>query len=318
MSLLVEQMQTKDKQVRNRIELIEKTGVWQGYVDGRIVKTSKNKSYVQQSCKKYCEANPTVSAFVEEELTDFPINQRFDFVTKCVNMVATGVTPSAIITGEGGLGKSYTVIESLDNLGLESLLGVDMSDSEMDPSDMPHLKQYQVVKGYSTAKGLFRQLYENQNSIIVFDDCDSIHKDQDAVNLLKSALDSDANRRYFTWGVDSKDDNLPRTFLFRGACIFITNRKMHQLDDALKTRSMCVDLTMTLEQKIERMAVLVDSPKFLPDYTRVVKIDALRFIEEMRNKANEVSLRTLIMVARIRASNKDWESFAEYMLTNGR
>ena len=34
-----------------------------------------------------------------------------------------------------------------------------------------------MVKGYSTAKGLYRTLFENNGMVIIFDDCDSILKD---------------------------------------------------------------------------------------------------------------------------------------------
>ena len=45
-------------------------------------------------------------------------------------------------------------------------------------------------KGRATAAGLFVTLYENCDKIIILDDCDSVFKDADAVNILKGALDS--------------------------------------------------------------------------------------------------------------------------------
>ena len=50
-------------------------------------------------------------------------------------------------------------------------------------------------KGRATAAGLFITLYENSDKIIVLDDCDSVFKDDDAVNILKGALDSYDTRK---------------------------------------------------------------------------------------------------------------------------
>jgi len=55
---------------------------------------------------------------VEESVaTKFDINKRFGFVEQLVKMVSTGVQASAIITGQGGLGKTYTVQKTLEAAG---------------------------------------------------------------------------------------------------------------------------------------------------------------------------------------------------------
>lgn len=42
-------------------------------------------------------------------MPEFNINERFDFLQDLTSMVVCGVTPSLIVTGEGGLGKTHTV-----------------------------------------------------------------------------------------------------------------------------------------------------------------------------------------------------------------
>jgi hypothetical protein len=59
-------------------------------------------------------------------------------------------------------------------------------------------KVFTQIKGFSTAKNMFRTLYENNGSTIIFDDCDSILKDAIAINILKAALDS-YDKRVITW-----------------------------------------------------------------------------------------------------------------------
>jgi hypothetical protein len=171
-----------------------------------------------------------------------------------------------------------------------------------------------MVKGFSTAKGLYRTLFENNKSIIVFDDCDAVLKDPIALNLLKGALDS-YGKRIISWNADMRDDDLPRSFNFEGRVIFISNMDQDKIDQAIRSRSMMIDLSMTLDQKIDRMEYIANSAEFLPEYDAVAKRDALALIREVGADAKEISLRTLISVTKIRASNKDWKDLATYMLT---
>lgn len=285
-------------------------GKFQAIVNGKVVAESANKHYLKTKVSKMSTVS-FASAPVEQEENPalrFPINQRFNFVERLVKMVATGKTASALITGEGGLGKTHTVVKALESAGLDNISGVDLEGEEAPEGS------FIVVKGYSTAKGLYRTLYENRNSIIVFDDCDSILKDDDAVNLLKGALDS-YDVRIISWNTTRPDEELPRSFQFTGGVVFISNRPMNKIDQALRTRAMCVDLTMTMDQKLDRMEVIMTGDDFLPAVSTSFKYDALNLIRELKDQAREVSLRTLITVARIRAENDaDWKDLATYSL----
>jgi hypothetical protein len=253
------------------------------------------------------EAEQVVAAKNEK----YDINTRFAFVEKLVTMVATGVQPSAVITGEGGLGKTYTVTKTLKAHGLQDIS--DLADFQVG-TVLNARKCFVFVKGYSTAKGLYRTLFENQKGTIVFDDCDAVLKDPVALMLLKGALDS-YGKRVISWNADMKDDDLPRSFEFSGRVIFISNMAQDKIDQAIRSRSMMIDLSMTLNQKIDRMEHIAMSDEFLPEYDKSVKTDALALIREIKDECKEISLRTLISVAKIRASNKDWKDLAAYMLT---
>lgn len=289
------------------IEFVD--GKFVGKVNGEVIVKSTSKYYVQR------KLDATIPAFVESEAEEeqtvaFGINERFGFVTDLVNMVATKATPSTIITGEGGLGKTYTVLEALESAGLRNITEFDVGEV------VATGKSFRVVKGYSTAKGLYRTLYENSNSILVFDDCDSILRDPEALNILKGALDS-FDKRYISWNTSRDSEDLPRSFCFNGGIIFISNMPMHKIDQAVRSRSMCVDLSMTTEQKLERMEVIIESDEFMPAVDLAAKKDALSCICEFKAKAKEISLRTLISVTKIRATGKsNWKALAQYMLVN--
>jgi len=237
----------------------------------------------------------------------FSINQRFGFVTDMVNMVAQGQQASVVICGPGGLGKSHTVMSALKQRGFQDV-------TLADEGAVKSRKSYTVVKGYSTAKGLFRLLWENRDGVLVFDDCDSVLKDPVSLSLLKSALDS-YSRRVITWRADFKDDEIPNSFLFTGRVVFISNMNTLQLDQAIVTRSLCVDLSMTTQQKVERMQHLILNAEFMPEYTAEHKADAMQLITRVQDTIKELSLRTLIQCVKIRtAGTRNWAELAEYAI----
>ena len=282
-------------------------------IDGTSFKTAK-KDYIEYMFKKITGVKKSfdeITGAVKEVKSDrFCINQRFSFVEKLISMVASGVQPSAVITGQGGLGKTYTVTKTLVNAGYKD--ASTLADFQVGQV-VQRSKLFVTIKGYSTAKGLFRTLFENNGSVIVFDDCDSVLKDPVALNLFKGALDS-YGKRVISWNADMKDEDLPRSFDFTGKVVFISNKAQNDIDQAIRSRSMMIDLAMTLDQKIDRMDFISKSDEFMPEYSMEVKQDAMNLIRELKDDAKEISLRTLISVSKIRASNKDWKDLAEYML----
>ncbi|NBW56540.1 hypothetical protein EBR43_01905 [bacterium] len=284
-----------------------------GSFNGKVVVKSTNQYYVKRKMASYTEA---VTAFVPTPKCsdEFGINKRFEFLNKMVGMVASKVLPSAVIAGQGGLGKTHSVLSTLNNAGLVNITDLD----EFEEGARLFLsKCYRVVKGYSTAKGLYRTLFECNNMVVVFDDCDSVLKDPIALNILKGALDSYSDR-YISWNADMRDEDLPRSFKFTGQVVFITNMDLERIDQAIRSRCLCVDLSMTEEQKLERMDVIVKEPSFLKEYDTAVKEEALKFLkEEMFGKAVNLTLRSLISTIKIAATGDDWKSLAKYVLTQG-
>jgi hypothetical protein len=210
-------------------------------------------------------------------------------------MVVNNTTPSLIVTGEGGLGKTHSVTSTIQDNSLED-------------------KDYLFIKGYSTARGLYNTLYDNNGKLIIFDDCDSVLDDRVAINILKSALDS-YETRTISWSARmNKADVYPQSFNFTGRIIFISNKDKAKIDGAILSRSLTVDLSMTPDEKIQRMEYIL--PNILPDYELAVKKDALKFLSDNKESDN-LNLRTLIMVSKIRSSYEDtWEDLATYMINS--
>ena len=288
---------------------------WEGAVNGRIKSHSTHLDYVQNKMAALgyrINAAQTINNDAKQ-IDEFGITKRFEFVKQMVSMVAKKTVASAIITGQGGLGKTHSVIRALKDCGLHDV--TDLASFEVG-TRLQGSKSFRIIKGFSTAKGLYRSLFEGNGMTLVFDDCDSVLKDPVALNLLKGALDS-YGERYISWNADIKDEDLPRSFKFTGSIVFISNKDMDSLDQAVRSRALCVDLSMTEEQKIERMETIVDDAEFLPEYSKEYKHDALEFLRSMVKSVQNLSLRSLISVVKIRAEGGDWKHLAKYILTAG-
>jgi hypothetical protein len=282
-------------------------GKYVAVINGKTVKRSK-KEHMDYVVRK---AEGSTSDAVVAQESRFSINERFGFVSDMVTMLANGAQASVVVTGPGGLGKSFTVNQTLTANGFKDVSTLeDFAVGTVIKTN----KAFRVIKGYSTPKGLYRTLYENRDGVIVFDDCDSVLKDPVSLNLLKGALDS-YSRRIISWRADIKDEDLPTTFEFKGRIVFISNLASTQIDQAIITRSMAVDLSMTRKQKIERMRHLLNSGEFMPEFDKATKNDAMSLIDKLQDKVKELSLRTLIQVTKIRKSaGSNWSNLAEYTI----
>lgn len=282
-------------------------GKYVAVINGKTVKRSK-KEHMDYVIRKAQSESADVAPIKESRFT---INERFGFVTDMVAMLASGAQASVVVTGPGGLGKSFTVTKALADCGMTD---VSLLEDFAVGTVLKTAKTFRVIKGYSTPKGLYRTLYENKDGVIVFDDCDSVLKDPVSLNLLKGALDS-YSRRIISWRADIRDEDLPTSFEFKGRVVFISNLSSSNIDQAIITRSMAVDLSMTNKQKIERMKHLLASGEFMPEFDKTIKTDAMSLIERLQDSVKELSLRTLIQVTKIRQSaGKNWANLAEYTI----
>ena len=225
----------------------------------------------------------------------FDINQKFNFLRDLTKMVVNGITPSIIIVGDGGLGKTHTVKSTITEANIGE-------------------NAYTFIKGYSTARGLYNTLYDNNGKIIIFDDCDSVLDDRVAVNILKSALDSYDSREISWLAKMAKSDEYPNKFEFTGRIIFISNKKKSSIDEAILSRSLTVDLTMTPSEKILRMKHIL--PHILPNYESKIKEEALNFLDINKDKC-QLNMRTLIMISKIRLAHpENWKQISTYMINS--
>jgi hypothetical protein len=229
-------------------------------------------------------------------LSLLPIQERFALLSQAVEMVASQTLPSLILVGPPGLGKTYEVTRTLNVMGLER-------DHD-----------YFHIKGYTSARGLYESLYRHNGRLLVYDDCDNALKDPVALELLKGALDS-YDVRTISWLTAVKGGpKIPPRFDFDGAVIFISNRSREEINDALHSRSIVIDLQMNRAEILERMESIL--PRIATSATDDQRRTAMHFIRASAPSVQQLNLRTLLSVLRImEAHPKNWERFARYVIT---
>jgi len=217
--------------------------------------------------------------------------EMFTNLERLTKMVGRGIQPSLVVTGGAGMGKTHLVKQTLADMGLD------------ESTDFVHFK------GRATPAGLFITLYENSDKIIVLDDCDSVFKDDDAVNILKGALDSyDSRKISYITSKPLKDEfgiEVPRHFEFTGRIIFISNIEQSKLDEAIRSRSFVADIDMTQDQMFTRIEQLM--PKMESRIPLAAKEQALQLMKELNVEFSglDINLRSFIKAARICAMGFD-------------
>ena len=242
------------------------------------------------------------------------IATRFAVLDEMSKACISGDIRAMIVTGPAGIGKSHGV-----NLQMEKASMFDRLASKK--------VRFEVVKGAMSGIGLFAKLYKfsDAKNVLVFDDCD-IWEDQDAINVLKGALDSGKTRR-ISWNKDSRilrEEGIPNSFNFNGSIIFITNKsfdakkagKMQPHLDALQSRCHFLDLTVDSERdkmlRIKQVHRDADGGLFADyDFTQEQTDEIMSFIWDNHTKLREVSLRMCLKVADLVKISANWRELAK-------
>jgi hypothetical protein len=267
---------------------------------------------VQQKIKQKSKAE--IEA--ERKQTAEEIESRFDALELLADAIVDGNIRSLTVSGAAGVGKSYM---------LERKLNEALADDS--------INQVTQVKGTISAIGLYMTLWENNNDgdIVVLDDIDSIYGDEEAMNLLKGALDTNG-RRVISWIKDSrflKDQDIPNSFEYKGRIVFLTNVDLQNVADkggrmaphmgALMSRSVYLDLGIhTPEQILIRIRQVLKTSDMGLGLSAAQTQLILDWMEANMNNLRAISLRTVIQCAGFTKVTKDWQLLARNTLLRTR
>jgi len=241
------------------------------------------------------------------------MRERFAILDDMTQAAIDGVVRGMVVTGPPGVGKSFGVEKVLE----ESSLFDKIAGNKL---------RYEVVKGASSAIGLYKVLYmnANKNNVLVLDDCDTVLHDETSLNLLKAALDS-SKKRTLNWNTDSallRREGIPDKFEFEGSVVFITNLKFDKVRGkladhlaAILSRCHYLDLTMdTTREKLLRCKQIV-ADGMLDEYgfSQPEVTEILGFLNDNQHRMRELSLRMVTKLADLKKSFGDekWKRTAE-------
>lgn len=294
-------------------------------VDGGNVpglRVGRNRIYVKDETCIRSVAQGTAVASISNAVahqTDEEIGaeliETFNILAEMTDAVACNVVRGLVVSGPAGIGKSHTIINtlgrSLDMLGRLNGLG----------------SMYEVISGAMTAAVLYEKLwnYKEEGQVLVFDDCDSVLYDEDALNILKAALDSKKTRRV-SWNARSNylnNNDIPNSFDYSGGIIFITNVKFDQVRsqrianhlEAITSRCHYMDIGVdTNRQKLIHIRNAVARNNMMQQYnfSDSEKQEVMDYIEANHDKLRELSLRMVLKISDLRrAMPHNWKKFAE-------
>lgn len=155
------------------------------------------------------------------------LNKKLQLIDDRVVGVCLSYQTGLIVTGRGGIAKSWTIIKALERLN----------------------QDYRLHNSYLTPRKLFDYLEAAPDAVHVFEDVEKMLRDQVSVGLLRSATwgsrrdDAGRQLRLISWGAH----NASRETVFGGGIVILANRKLGDLPElrALATRVPYHELPVT-------------------------------------------------------------------------
>lgn len=240
------------------------------------------------------------------------LKERFDILSLLTKGAIAKNIRAMVVSGAPGVGKTYTVEQILEK------------------ADVPH----EIVRGSLSAIHLYMLAYRfrKPGSVIVLDDADSIFNDEDALNILKALCDTSSSRKvsYMKEAPQLKEEDIPQTFEFNGAMIFISNldfqtfvdegkNKYAQHFEALMSRSLYLDLRLHSRDELGVWVEHVAHSGRIFDREDVpnnLRQPILDFLMIYREELRELSIRTLMKLCQLAKDNPArWESIGRVLLT---
>ncbi len=221
---------------------------------------------------------------------------------KSIETIIFTPKPGALVLGDPGLGKTFVIRRTLFK---------------------NNVTDYVVFKGSTvTLETFYLTLFKNSNKIIILDDFDEPLKNLQYINTLKAITDSYGSR-VVTLPTDmttmtlnsSTSTTIPNRFMFTGKVIIVTNLKLNEIDSALRSRLIVVDVKFNIKQTLEIANKMLNN--LAPDVPLEEKQEVMSYLSKkvLLDKKISLDLRKIQDAFNTRHNNPDiWKKLTDYSL----
>ena len=265
----------------------------------------------------------------------------FEDIKALTKFVANGGSKSLIICGMGGIGKTYEVTSTLSKIFGE-------------PGD-----KYTYHSGAKISpRSFYSAVFRERDILQVWDEADSILKQDDTIMMLKPALDTSGKPameyvtntlpmngkkepeiRDYCAQCDAADTLIytnnpnklkegemvfPSKFYFDGQMIFISNMRASEIEDAIKSRSIFIDVYLCATDTFNRMKTIMkakypnktdeDINEFLETMGASIPTaeeDIVYMTPELARKKKPLTIRSMILGMALKDAGVDgWQRIA--------
>lgn len=283
--------------------------------------TPANPSPAQRDAALAMPIDPEDEMSDDELLAD--INERFETMNEFVEFAIDGMFKSVLVTGPGGIGKTYPIEMALREY------------QENNPG-----AAVVCVSGAISAVGLYEALWNTQNKgdVLLIDDADGGFAQTDFLNVLKAATDS-KGRRVVSWNKQNakmKEAGIEAQFEYHGSVIIISNANLKAKAengnghiDAVLSRAMHIDLGINSSRALAlRVKFMIEEAEMFAqlfakfgvtgDAYDTGKREISAFIVENRDAFRSLTLREADKIARMYLAatkkGRDWRRMARLSL----
>ena len=235
------------------------------------MKIQEEKTKVENQERIEKEEQELIDEWKNKKAENIEVSE-FDTAKHLILLTTRGFSYATILTGEGGIGKSFLTINTIKQ----------------------ETKDFVYKCGYTTPMSLYQFLYQNKDKLIVLDDIEGIFKDNIALSILKGALWDTDGKRLVQYDTTSKKISAPSCFEFTGRLIVLCNKIQNDTDVSVKamlSRTNHYKINFTYHQKLKMIKMILNKHK---DISKEQKALVLKILKKNTDVATEnFNFRTL-------------------------
>lgn len=216
------------------------------------------------------------------------MNKKYELLNVSLKAMDKGAFNLLIARGDYGMGKTHNILKFVKDKNID----------------------YAYIKTYSTPLKFYELLYKNRNKkMIIFDDLSNLG-DQKILGMLKSAcwnvLGEDREVNYYTTSLVFKKLDIPEKFKIKASIILIFNKIIIDFEPIVN-RGINIDFDFTFSEKISIFKELGEDNE--------IDGEIIDYVNKSCSEATKnLSIRSLVILSKIKTQGFDWEIFANEML----